>query len=71
MKTKQKEMLIMFKEMLIKGGLMVTALVVAETVIGKLEKRALKHDEEPKEKSDAERFEEILKERGWKEMEAE
>lgn len=34
----------MFKEMAIKGGLMVGALIAAQVIIGKLEDRALKRD---------------------------
>lgn len=67
----------MFKEMLIKGGLTVAALLVAETVIGKLEKRALRHDKQSEDKfeskeevgtgseSDLEMFDRIMKERGF------
>jgi hypothetical protein len=46
MKTKQREMDIMLKEILIKGGLMVTALLIAETILEVLENESLKQNEE-------------------------
>lgn len=53
----------MLKEMLIKGGLMVGAIVVANTIIEKFEKQALEKDEEAKTLDEVEsRIEEINKE---------